>query len=250
MVQSNPLVSVIIPHHLNENDEYAKWCVKSVLASEGVDLEVIFVSDAPNWIIPADDSRLLVQHDFDQSLGNVTRKFKKGVELSKGGLIMLISDDVMVSKHTIAAMANDIGGDVIRGCASNCDSTTRYMAKYRLGDLPITLKMNMEDLKGQQQKIIDWPRMTSVLFPQPWLSFYCTMFPRKVLEDVGDFDESLDVRYNDVDFCSRAAKLGYLCVIHMGVFALHFGDKTLPKVTTPEMYAAADESYRNKYRVV
>ena len=199
---------------------------------------------------PRIDPRIRVCHYLD--LNNVTKKWHYGVNFSEGKFVMLISDDVMVSKHTIAAMANTAktSKDLIVGCMSNCDSTTRYHANVTMEDIPIQLKMRMEDLKGRQASVINWPKMTEILLPQPWLSFYCTLFPRTVLEKVGDFDESLDVRYNDVDYCQRAAKLGIPCVINLGVYALHFGDRTLPKVTTPEMYAAADESYRNKYRLV
>jgi len=166
--------------------------------------------------------------------------------------VMLISDDVMVSKYTITEMARFAADHpVILGCASNCDSTTRYLANFSLPEMPhkqLTLKMTMEELEPDQGGIINYPRLVPIILPQPWISFYCTLFPKTVLQKVGDFDESLDVRHNDVDYCTRARAIGIPSMIHLGVFALHFGDRTLPQCTSPEQYAAADEAFRKKYQ--
>ncbi len=245
MAQSEPLVTVIVPHHLNQNDEYLHWCVKSVLASEGVALEVIVISDAEQ---AGDIPEVTYVHNPD--LNNVTKKWHYGVKMANPSskYVMLISDDVMVSKYTIADLAQAIGDNqMILGPASNCDATTRFYAQfYATEHKPMTLKMTMADLHPDQQAVIDFPKMNPILIDPGWVSFYCTMFPKTVLTAVGDFDEALDCRHNDVDYCQRARRLGIPALIHLGVYALHFGDKTLPLTTSQSDYAAADEAYRQK----
>ena len=252
---NKPLVTCIVPHHLDKNSKYLEWCVKSILASIHVDLEVIVISDADGGWIPFNDKRATCI--WDKSLSNVTKKWHHGLTLASESsqYVMLISDDVMVSKHTIAAMAGATGDtQVIMSPASNCDSTTRYYTKYYLSHgvegtaIGIGLKSTLEDIKGYEQCVIDYPASQPILIDPGWVSFYCTMFPKTVLKRVGDFDEALDVRHNDVDYCHRARALGIPSLIHLGVFALHFGDRTLPSCTTAQDYANADEACRRKYQ--
>ena len=254
MAQSNPLVTIIVPHHLNENEEYLKWCVKSILASVHVDIEVIVISDALRGWIPFEDKR--VKSIWDDRLNNATKKWHHGVKLANPAskYVMLISDDVMVSKHTIGELARTIGdAHMILSPASNCDATTRYQAEYYLSHGPgntiqIPHKCTLDEIEGYEQCVIDYEPSHRILIDTGWISFYCTMFPREVIDAVGDFDERLDVRYNDVDYCQRARTMGVPSLIHLGVFALHFGDKTLPLCTSKEEYAGADEAYRQKYQ--
>lgn len=255
MEQSKPLVTVIIPYHLKQNYEYLKWCVKSVLSSVHVELEVFVISDAEDGWISFDDKRVVSV--WDSKLNNVTKKWHHGLTLANPSskYVMLISDDVMVSKYTIGAMAGTIGdADLIMSPSSNCDATTRYHTKYFLShgiegtSIEVGLKSTLADIKDYEQCVIDYLPGQPILIDPGWVSFYCTMFPKTVLKKVGDFDEALDVRYNDVDYCHRARAIGIPSVIHLGVFALHFGDRTLPFCTTSDEYEAADKAYGLKYQ--
>ena len=250
---TQPLITVIVPHHLNRNEDYLKWCVKSILATELCPLEVLVMSDAERGVDCFNDPR--VTSMWNSSFNNLTKKWNECLRLASPAskYVMLISDDVMVSKHTIGEMARTIGDNqMILSPASNCDSTTRYHTDFFLGGpgdtIKIPLKCTLDQIKGYEQDVIDYPRGQKVLIDPGWVSFYCTMFPKTVLETVGDFDEQLDVRYNDVDYCQRARNLGIRAFVHLGVFALHFGDRTLPISTSKEEYDAADIAYFKKYR--
>lgn len=247
MSQHEPLVTIIVPHHLNENDEYLKWCLTSILASEGVALEVFCISDAKEC--PEVPPNVNVIHD--PTLNNATKKWNYGQKFSShhAKYCMLISDDVMVSKHTIAELA-DTAGDVgmIVGPASNCDSTTRYRSEYSVNDSfgntqKIGLKSSLEEIKGFEYGIINIPKERRLLIDPGWISFYCTLFPKTVLEKVGEFNPDMDVRWNDYQYCVRARQLGIQSVLNLGVFAWHAGDRTLPKCTTEEEYTKADEAF-------
>ena len=245
-------VTVIIPTHLNENYDYLKACVRSVLASVAVELDVIVISDAPMGRV---HFGARVRDYWDQSLNNLTKKWKRGLELAKPEtkFVMLISDDVMVSKYAIADLVQ-VARDqkVILSPASNCDATTRYYTQFWLGmgqgeGMYIPHKCTLEDIQGYEEEVINYPRGPNITLDPGWVSFYCTLFPKTVLQEVGAFDEDLDVRHNDVDYCSRARQRGIPSLIYLGAFALHFGDRTLPKCTPQEEYIRADEAYRKKY---
>ena len=245
-----PLITVISVHHLNENDKYLHWSLTSIMASVGISFEVICLSDAPECPKVPDGVRLI--HDKD--LINVTKKWNKGLELAskESKYVVLISDDVMISKYMLAELADTIGDNLwIMNPASNCDATTRYKTEFILNDSfgnsrKVSLKSTLEDIWGFEYGVINFPKERRILIDTGWISFYCTMFPKAVLKAVGELDERLDVRWNDYDYCARARKLGIQSLINLGVFCLHFGDRTLPKCTTQAQYDLADQAYREK----
>lgn len=253
--QMKPFVTVVVPFHLSENQKYLNWCLNAIKESVGIGVEILCFSSAK--YAPDTPYGVELFHD-PEKYSNVTKKYTAGYKMSHPGskYMMYISDDVMVSKHTIAELADTIGDSgLILNPASNCDATTRYYSSYSVSNehgvsKQIPLKTTMEDMVGYQQAIIDYPKERRVLIDPGWVSFYCTMIPKSVMKAVGPLDEKLDVRHNDVDYCHRARKIGVPSMINLGVFACHFGDRTLPKCTTSEMYGDADKAFQEKYMPV
>lgn len=254
---SNPIVTVVVPHHLNENDKYLNWCLKAILATEGIPIEVLAFSSAPQC--PDVPENVTLRHDTDPAMKSCSAKYMAGYRMShpSSKYMMFISDDVIVSKHTIKELADTLGdlGAIINP-ASNCDATTRYRTEYTFSNTAdkwtVPLKCSLEDalpyLEGNQG-VIEKPLERRVIIDSGWVSFYCTMIPKVVMEAVGELDERLDVRHNDVDYCQRARALGAPSLINLGAFALHFGDKTIPKCTTEAQYAEADKVFQEKYSI-
>lgn len=239
---SNPQVSCLITHHINENDAYLAACLRSVLASEGIEFEVIVISDAPKPPPAPNDPR--VKFIWDGQFVGVGDKWKEALRIADPAApyFMSISDDVMISKHLIAGMVSAMGRQkAIMGPLSNCDNGSRYFAAMNF-----PRKQTLESLRSDSE-VIDYPPGQVILLPQDWVGFYCILMPKVAIEQVGELDKNLEVRHNDVDYCMRAKRLGIPSLIHLGVFAWHAGDRTIPKVTTAEQYALADESMREKY---
>lgn len=239
-----PEVTILVTHHLNENDKYLAACVRSLQATEGIEIEIIAISDAPlpPKDIPQGPNTILI---WDRKAVTVPDKWREALRGANPGAryFMMVSDDVIVSKHTVTGLARALGPDEgIMGCRSNSDQTTRYFT-----NTGFPLKMTIEELGAREIEVIGMPRWPDILLPQDWVSFYCVMMPKSVCKKVGELDANLEVRYNDADYCLRARKLGIPSLIHLGVFALHFGDKTIPQCTSQEQYAAADRAMKEKY---
>lgn len=249
---NKPLITVISTHHLNENDSYLQWSLKSILASVGVDIEILCYSSAKEC--PEVPDGVFLRHDRVSNV-SCSAKFNHGVKTAspRSKFICMIADDVMVSKYALAEMADAIGDRaMILGPASNCDSTTRYHAKFTVVNksgnrLTIPQKCTLDEIAGFEQAVIDTQFGERILIDPGWISFYCVMMPKVVVSSVGGLDERMDVRWNDLEFCERARKLGIPAMIDLGAFALHFGDRTLPKCVTPEQYAAADKAFHERH---
>lgn len=220
------VVSVIVTHHLNENQKYLDLCLESIMKSTGVDMEVIVMSDCKERPSVPPKVKLFWNPEFSYAGEKVNKAIKDyASETSK--YFMLISDDVMVASHTIATLVEAAGDNaIIQNPMCNGDNGSQFYVQ-----LPFPVKMTAEELKDPQE-VWYFPQLPKILIPRDFVSFYCTLIPRKLWNEVGELDAALDYRHNDQDYCWRARKLGAQAIVNLGAFALHFGDVTLPKVST------------------
>ena len=65
----------------------------------------------------------------------------------------------------------------------------------------------------------------------------CLMVKRSIYEAVGGFEEKLAVAFNDVDFCLKVRKEGYLVVYQPRVEAYHYESKSRGSEDSPEKVA-------------
>lgn len=243
-------ITAIVLHHLNENDKYLHWCLTALKASVGVDLEILCYSSAQ--VCPEVPEGIFLKHD---PINGVTggEKFNAGIKAMRpdSKYVLFMADDVMVSKYAVQMLANALGDNqLILGPASNCDSTTRYWTQYQLHNLKgqtynVPIKCTLEDIAGFEQSVIDFNPDRSIIIRahSGWISFYCVMIPKTVVDLVGPIDERLHVRWDDVQYCLRASKKGIASLINLGAWVLHFGDRTIARCATQEQYAEADKAY-------
>lgn len=230
----NTFVSVLVSHHYNDNQGYLDQCLKSVLASVGVKYDVTVVADTEN--APVVPTGVTLVHNKD--LNTASKKVNWASKHAKGTHLLWLSDDVMISKHLLATLSDTATkANAIVNAYSNNDVGSYYLALPTLkahGAPPLPLKhqMDLSYVSGYEQCVIDYPHSESILITVPWIPFYCTMMTKSTFEQVGDLDERLDSRHNDEDYCLRANHKGIRTLVNFGVFALHFGGKTLDRSVT------------------
>jgi GT2 family glycosyltransferase len=74
----------------------------------------------------------------------------------------------------------------------------------------------------------------------------CMLMRRTVFEDIGGFDETLAVAFNDVDFCLRALRRGYRHVYLGDVSLIHFESQTRGHEETHEQR----RRFRNEFELM
>lgn len=237
----NPLVSVIVPHHLNANQVYLDLCLGSILASKYDHLEVLCISDSALPPKLPDDPRVIGYHRPD--LNNATRKLNFGASQASGKYLWFISDDVMIESHSMRTMVEGLSDNrIIAIPMSNGDNGSQFVTS-----LPWPIKLTHEEYAGLPSIEIGDNKNPFLVFSKSFVSYFAVMMSKSIWQEVGELDEAMDQRWNDCDHCIRASKLGIAIMINLGAFALHFGDKTLPQCTTPEQYASCDEAFKNKW---
>lgn len=160
-----------------------------------------------------------------------------GMKIAKGQYIMLLNDDVIVSNKFL---------DGLTTCMNN------FTKEYKLG--PVGLVGPVSNFVGGRQQIalpnaipnpvavIDQIQQQIVLkgmnefkgkkpwMPTGFLSGFCIMLKKQVLQDVGFLDEEHFFNsFEDNDWITRAQLKGWASVIAGDVFVYHYGSQVLKR---------------------
>lgn len=253
VAQSNPIVTVVITHHLDENAEYLRLCLEALGRQKGVAFEALVMADTvtcpvvPDWVT--------LTHD--PALSTATKKFHFGIKMAAptSQYFMHLSDDVMMSQGALARCVNDLSmiDNAIMNPLSNGDLGSRFLAPLALmrpgGQMrPMPLHSDANDLHGWEAAVMDFESpYANLIISQEWVTFFCTLIPRKVWERVGLLDERLETRHNDQDWCLRARQMGVISLINFSAFAFHFGSRTLSKSCKAGEQDEASDYFRMKW---
>ena len=221
---SPPTVSLIMPTW-RPNPDWLRAAVASALAQRGCELELLVVDDGspePVTALLADvnDPRLRV---IDVSHGGTSHARNVGFEHSSGAWIRFVdSDDVLPPESTANLLEIGAGREVIAyGATAYCDADLR------------PLEIVTSDVRGRAA--------TECLLGGFLVTLPALLFPRRVVEQVGDWDESITV-CQDWDFVLRA--LEHCPVDGDHTVALHYrqhaGGASKGDLGTPQWQLAQD----------
>jgi GT2 family glycosyltransferase len=77
-----------------------------------------------------------------------------------------------------------------------------------------------------------------------WVAGSCLMTRRRLFEELGGFDESFFLYWEDADFCRRAAALGWRTVYLPTVSVRHVGGRSSARDPVPAIRAFHDSAFR------
>jgi len=231
---------VLIMTHLSGSSAYL---LNAIAGHRGKPYKVTVISsaDKPPQLPP----EIELIHDI--TLNTATKKVERMVSETTATHILIQSDDVIVSPNIVESMERATQyckQQVLMTPMSNNEEGSRFFSYAENW-------MNHKDKRISEVPNIDLTHVptTRALIPVEWFAFYCAYLPVNLVKSIG-LDENLENRYNDVDFCLRAARLGIPSLINMGCLAYHYGSVTLKQIVTPEMYAEADAYWHKKMTAV
>lgn len=251
---NKPLVTCIVCTHLPENRRYLDACLKSLEAQVGVDIEVLVMASFPYPIGLPEWVRL---YHCEAGMG-WTHKINAGASLSdhESKFLMLLNDDVILAKHTIASMVRkSIGKLTIMNALSNCDNGWTYNANFILENekgykFPLDKRFyEYEDIhENWHRAIMNYRPGLDATVAVRQVCFYATLMSKGVWDAVGGLDQRFGTAgYDDEDFCLRALKIGIQPTIDFESFTFHFGGRTTSKIGVPEVTAEAKRYFEEKH---
>lgn len=226
-VHGNPLVSIIIPN--KDQTESLGKCLESIKKSTYTNYEIVIVennSEDPDTFayyekIQSDKIKTIYwEGEFNYSAIN-----NFGFRHSKGDFILLLNNDVeVINPNWLEEMiANCQRKEVgITGAKLYYpDDTIQHAGVIiGIGGVAGSVFVGMPGIySGYMHKASIQQDLSAV-------TAACMMVKRSVYEAVGGLEEALKVAFNDVDFCLRVRKAGYLVVYDPFVELYHYESKT------------------------
>ncbi len=239
-LSSEPLVSVLIPNKDHTQD--LDVCLKSLYEKCSYkNFEVIVIennSTEPETFRYYEEAlkkypRLQVVHWKKGFNFSAINNF--GLTFAKGEYILLLNNDVEVITPDLFegmlgyCMREEVG---IVGVKLLYDDDTIQHAGVLLGAGGLAT----HSFKGKADT--DPCYMCRAITTQDVsaVTAACLMVKRSVYEEVGGLDEDFEVAFNDVDFCLKVRKAGYLIVYNAQVKLHHYESKSRGTENTPEKF--------------
>lgn len=234
-VKGTPLVSIIIPN--KDETESLDKCLRSIEKSSYKNYEIIVVENnsekdetfAYYKKIEAKGVRVIYwEKGFNYSAIN-----NYGVSYAKGDYILLLNNDVEV-----------ITSDWMEEMLGNCQRKEVGIVGAKLYYPDDTVQhagiiIGIGGIAGNifvglPRRYTGYFHKASVQQDLSAVTAACMMVKRSVYETVKGLDENLQVAFNDVDFCLRVRKAGYLVVYTPYAELYHYESKTRGAEDTKE----------------
>ena len=163
-----------------------------------------------------------------------------GVSHAKGEYLVLMNNDIeMITEDWLEEMLGtcqrrEVG--VVGAKLYYPDDTVQHAGiVVGIGGNARGIGQNM--FMGLQRARSGYLHKASLAMDYSAVTAACLMVKRSIYEAVGGFEEKLAVAFNDVDFCLKVRKEGYLVVYQPRVEAYHYESKSRGSEDSPEKVA-------------
>jgi O-antigen biosynthesis protein len=223
-IQGEPLVSIIIP--TKNNGAIVEKCVTSILErTDYRNFEIILLDNGSSDRESLDILSALAKHDKVEVIShdipfNWSELNNTGARNSRGQLLLFLNDDTeIVEGSWLEQMAGYAQLPHIGAVGAKLVYPGRNLIQHigvvNLADGPghAFLKSDSHVPGYFARKFLEynWVAVTGA----------CLMVSRSIFEQVGGFDESFPIAYNDVEFCFRVLETGRFHVVCQGAELIH-----------------------------
>lgn len=164
-----------------------------------------------------------------------SRGCNQGYEISSGDLVVFLNPDTLVTRNWDLRLQ-----DHIRAGVGGVGPLSNYVAGLQNIILHVKrfpLEVSFQDLA--EALYLKFPGKET---ETKLLMGFCLMVPRKVLEEVGDFDRDLFLGNDDLEFSWRLQRYGYKMVVALDTFVFHHGQASFASVGLDEQCPLVQES--------
>ena len=234
-VQGKPLVSIIIPN--KDHADMLDRCLKSIEKSSYQNYEIIIVENNSEKEETFDYYKQLkserIKVVYWEGIFNYSAINNFGVRAAKGDFLILLNNDVeIITENWIEEMLSncqrkDVG---IVGAKLYYPDDTVQHAGIIIGIGGVAGNI----FTGLPRRFTGYFHKASIQQDLSAVTAACMMVKRSVYEEAGGLEEKLQVAFNDVDFCLRVRKAGYLVVFDPYVELYHYESKTRGSENTKE----------------
>lgn len=235
---NNPLVSIIIPNKDSIQD--LNKCISSVLKSTYNNYEIIIVENNSENKETFDFYNKLEENNknvhvvkYEKKGFNFSEINNFGRKFAKGEYILLLNNDVeVISENWIEEMLGicqqkNVG--IVGAKLLYPDNSVQHAGVIiGIGGVAGHIHKNIKDSDpGYFSRAVIVNNFSAV-------TAACLLVKTNVFDEVGGLDETLEVAFNDVDFCMKVREKGYLVVYTPFAKLYHFESKSRGNEDTKE----------------
>lgn len=222
-IHPHPFVSVVIPS--KDHPEVLEQCLKSFRKRTAYDCyEWIVVDNGSSEENRGRVRKLQREYGFlylyEEMPFNFSRMCNMGAARARGDLLLFLNDDIeILEKSWLGRMV----GQAIQPHTGAVGAKLWYAGTRQIQHAGITnLKI------GPSHKLVTFQDdrdyyygRNRVTYDMIGVTAACLMVAKAKYEEVGGFDESMAVSYNDVDLCFKLAEAGYYNVLRNDAVLYH-----------------------------
>ncbi len=220
---TNELTSIII---LTFNEiKYTKKCFESIKTYTPESHEIIFVDNGSTdgtvkWLRQLVNENKNIKLIENKTNLGFAKGCNQGINMASGEYILLLNNDVVVTKGWLSGMLDCIKREEsigIVGPMTNNISGIQRVIDYE--------NINLENLFDYAESFMEKNKYRRI--PVRRVAGFCMLFKYELVKDIGMLDESFGSgNYEDDDFCLRAILSGYRNYIAGDVFIYHYGSRS------------------------
>lgn len=237
-VINNPLVSIIIPNKDSIQD--LNKCISSVLKSTYNNYEIIIVENNSENKGTFDFYNKLEENNknvhvvkYEEKGFNFSKINNFGRKFAKGEYILLLNNDVeVINENWIEEMLGicqqkNVG--IVGAKLLYPDNSVQHAGVIiGIGGVAGHIHKNIKDSDpGYFSRAVIVNNFSAV-------TAACLLVKTNIFDEVGGLDETLEVAFNDVDFCMKVRNKGYLVVYTPFAKLHHFESKSRGNEDTKE----------------
>jgi GT2 family glycosyltransferase len=220
------MISIVIP--VFNQHEMTRECITAIRENT-TDCEIIIVDNGSNHpvaniytgFIPLKVIRNEENRGFPAAVN-------QGIEEASGDILILLNNDVIVTKGWAEILVNALDEYSIVGPTTNyCAGMQRVLASpyENMDELNDVAHEISEDYQDHVQEV-------------KWIIGFCMAIHKSVFDEVGGFDESLwPCSGEEIDFCMRARQAGHKVGIARGCYVHHEGSVTFKAMMDDAEYS-------------
>jgi len=230
-------VSIIITVH--NGSKVAIPCIESVFKWSTEPFNVIIVDDGSteekllNYLDNVSKKRNVDIIHNENNIGYL-KSINKAIKTTKNDIILLNSDTIVTKKWNDKLYACAYSHEKIAVCCPLSNNATICSIPEFTQPNSIPLGYSLDTFAELVEEISN-----KKYAPSPTCPAFCLFMKRKMIEEIGLFDEKFSPAYSEEDdYCMRAYKKGYLSVIDDDNFVFHMGEQS---------YTEKSESLKEKH---
>ena len=218
------LISIIIPS--KDHPELLKTCIDSVMVNAaGISYEIIIVDNGSDDVHRAETEAYIkdkpVRYLYEPAPFNFSAMCNRGAAAASGNFLMFLNDDIeVITRDWLAVMAGaasqaHIGAVGAKLLYPNSPEIQHLgITNLQIGPSHSLMGFNDHHLFyfGRNRADYDWLAVTAAAL----------MVEKTKFDQVGGFDETLGIAYNDVELCFRLYEAGYYNTVRNDVIMYHY----------------------------